>query len=255
VVGPADERLRERTREQILVSLGGWSGTLITTIPTVVFVIVNAVAHLRTAIIAAIASGVLLAGYRLARRQPQQQVVTGLFSVLIAALIAARTGQARGFFLLGIAGSICYGAVFAISLLVRRPLIGVLWEFLDPAPLPEGTRWYRVRALRRAYDLASLAALAMFAARALVQLSLFRDNKTGWLAVARIGMGFPLYLLVVAAVFWLVRRGRQQLPPLEPAAAESEGDQSVADPVDPESSSGRADRAPDRGLGLGQRDE
>ena len=166
----------------------------------------------------------------------------GLFGVLIAALIAARTGQARGFFLLGIAGSICYGTVFAISLLIRRPLIGVVWEFLDPAPLPEGIRWYRVRPLRRAYDLASLAALAMFAARALVQLSLFRDNKTGWLAVTRIVMGFPLYLLVVAAVVWLVRRGRQQLPPLE-----------VAD--EPEEPSGGADRAPDRGLGLGQRDE
>ena len=247
--GPSDEQLRERTREQILASLGGWSGTVITAIPPVVFVIVNAVAHLRTAIIAAIASGVLLAGYRLARRQSLQQAVTGLFSVLIAALIAARTGQARGFFLLGIAGSICYGAVFAISLLIRRPLIGVAWEFLDPAPLPAGTRWYRVRPLRRAYDLATLAALAMFAARALVQLSLFRDNKTGWLAVTRIVMGFPLYLLVVAAVVWLVRRGRQQLPPLE-----SEPVEPVADPAEPEPSGG-ADRAPDRGLGLGQRDE
>jgi hypothetical protein len=263
--GPSDEQLRERTREQILTSLGGWSGTTITAIPPVVFVIVNALAHqLRAAIIAAVASGVLLAGYRLARRQPLQQAITGLFSVLIAALIAARTGQARGFFLLGIAGSICYGTVFAISLLIRRPLIGVVWEFLDPAPLPEGTRWYRVKPLRRAYDLASLAALAMFAARALVQLSLFRDNKTGWLAVTRIVMGFPLYLLVVAAVVWLVRRGRQQLPPVEPAAAEPEVDRSGADPVDPESvepepvepkSSGGADRASDRGLGLGQRDE
>ncbi len=250
--GPSDEQLRERTREQILTSLGGWSGTVITAIPPVVFVIVNALAHqLRIAIIAAVGSGVLLAGYRLARRQPLQQAMTGLFSVLIAALIAARTGQARGFFLLGIAGSICYGTVFAISLLVRRPLVGVVWEFLDPAPLPEGTRWYRVKPLRRAYDLASLAALAMFAARALVQLSLFRDNKTGWLAVTRIVMGFPLYLLVVAAVVWLVRRGRQQVPPLETEAAEPEA---VADPVDPEPSGG-ADRASDRGLGLGQRDE
>lgn len=258
--GPSDEQLRERTREQILASLGGWSGTVITAIPPVVFVIVNALSHhLRTAIIAAVGSGVLLAGYRLARRQSLQQAITGLFSVVIAALIAARTGQARGFFLLGIAGSICYGAVFAISLLVRRPLIGVAWEFLDPAPLPAGTKWYRVKPLRRAYDLASLCALAMFAARALVQLSLFRDNKTGWLAVTRIVMGFPLYLLVVAAVVWLVRRGRQQLPPLEPEEpAAAEPDELVAAEPDKlvlDESSGGADRAPDRGLGLGQRDE
>ncbi|HJQ00972.1 MAG TPA: DUF3159 domain-containing protein, partial [Jatrophihabitans sp.] len=106
-------------------------------------------------------------------------------------------------------------------------------------------RWYRVPVLRRAYDLASLAALAMFASRALVQLSLFRDNKTGWLAVTKIVMGFPLYLLVVAAVFAAVRRGRRQLPAVaEPS--DEQGDQQLL---------GGADRAPDRRFGLGQGDE
>ena len=63
--------------------------------------------------------------------------LTGLFSVAVAAAIAARTGQARGYFLLGIAGSFLYGGVFAVTLLIRRPLVGVLWEFVDPAPLPD----------------------------------------------------------------------------------------------------------------------
>jgi hypothetical protein len=203
----------------MLASFGGWTGTVISALPVVVFVAVNATAGLRAAIWAAVAVAVLLAGYRLARRQSVQQAATGLFGVLVAAAIAAHTGQARGYFLLGIVGSIAYGAIFAITLIVRRPLVGVLWEFLDPAPLPEGVRWYRVRPLRRAYDLATLAGLAMFAARAVVQLSLFRDNRTGWLAVARIAMGFPLYLLVLAFGFWVVRRTRQQLPRPEPDAA------------------------------------
>ena len=257
--GPSDEQLRERTREQILASLGGWSGTVITAIPPVVFVIVNALAHLRTAIIAAI--GVRGAAGRLPAGPPAAGAAGDDRPVQRADRGADRRPDRSGPRLLParhLAGSICYGTVFAISLLVRRPLIGVVWEFLDPAPLPEGTRWYRVKPLRRAYDLASLAALAMFAARALVQLSLFRDNKTGWLAVTRIVMGFPLYLLVVAAVVWLVRRGRQQLPPLEPAptpAAEPAVDaRGRARPADAELSGG-ADRAPDRGLGLGQRDE
>jgi hypothetical protein len=220
--------LRERTRQQMLDSLGGWSGTVISAIPLVVFVAVNAVAGLWPAIWASIAVAVLLAGYRLVRRQSLQQAVTGLFSVLVAAAIAAHTGQARGYFLLGIAGSILYGTVFALSLIVRRPLVGLLWEFLDPAPLPDGQRWYRVGFLRRAYDLATLAGLAMFAARAVVQLSLFRDNRTGWLAVARIVMGFPLYLAVLGFGFWVVRRARQQLP--APAAAHPETDAADADP-------------------------
>jgi len=218
VNSPASEELRERTRQQMLDSFGGWSGTVVGAIPLVVFVAVNAAARLWPAIWAAVASAVLLAGYRLLRRQPVQQAVTGLFSVLIAAAIAAHTGQARGFFLLGIAGSVLYGAVFAVTLLVRRPLVGMLWEFLDPAPLPDGLPWYRVGSLRRAYDIATLAGLGMFAARAVVQLSLFRENRTGWLAVTKIVMGFPLYLAVLGFGFWVVRRARQQLP--APAGAE-----------------------------------
>ena len=72
--------------------------------------------------------------YRLARKQSTQQAISGLFGVLIAALIAARTGQARGYFLLGIWSSFLYAVPFAVSLVIRRPLIGWLWEFLDPAP-------------------------------------------------------------------------------------------------------------------------
>jgi Protein of unknown function (DUF3159) len=222
---PEADELRERTRQQVLDSFGGWSGTVISALPLVVFVAVNAVTRLWPAIWAAVITAVLLAGYRLIRRQSLQQAATGLFSVLVAAAIAAHTGQARGFFLLGIAGSILYGAIFAITLIIRRPLVGLLWEFLDPAPLPEGVRWYRVGYLRRAYDLATLAALAMFAARAVVQLSLFRDNRTGWLAVTKIVMGFPLYLAVLGFGFWVVRRARQRLPRPEPAS----GDDSPAE--------------------------
>jgi hypothetical protein len=217
---PSADDLRERTRQQLLDSFGGWSGTVISALPVVVFVAVNATAGLRPAIWAAVAVAVLLAGYRLVRRQSVQQAATGLFGVLVAAAIAGHTGQARGYFLLGIVGSILYGAIFAITLIIRRPLVGLLWEFLDPAPLPEGVRWYRVPLLRRAYDLATLAGLAMFAARAVVQLSLFRENRTGWLAVTRIVMGFPLYLLVLGFGFWVVRRARQQLPRPEPDETE-----------------------------------
>jgi hypothetical protein len=212
---PSTSELKERTRQQLLDSLGGWSGTVISAIPLVVFVGVNAIWKLWPAIWAAVGVSVLLAGYRLLRRQSVQQAATGLFSVLVAAAIAAHTGQARGFFLLGIAGSILYGAVFAVTLAIRRPLVGILWEFLDPAPIGAGAKWYRIPVLRRAYDLATLAGLAMFAARAVVQLSLFQDNKTGLLAITKIAMGFPLYLLVLAFGFWIVRRARTRLPAIQ----------------------------------------
>jgi Protein of unknown function (DUF3159) len=201
---------REHYRQQLLNGLGGWSGTLITAIPTVVFVAVNSVAGLRPAIISAIAAAVVLAIYRMVRKQPVQQALTGLIGVVVASVIAGGMGQARGYFLLGIWTSFAYAAAFAGSLIVRRPLVGLAWEFLDPSP--GVTRpWYRQPQLLRAYALATAGGLLVFLARGVVQTALFRQDATGWLAVARIAMGYPLFLFALGFAFWVVTRARRQL--------------------------------------------
>ncbi len=209
--------MRELYRQQMLDSIGGWSGTVITAIPTVVFVAVNAASTLRWAVVAAVGSAVLLALYRLSRRQPVQQALTGLVGVVVASAIAARTGQAKGYFLLGIWSSFAYSAAFVVSLLVRRPVIGLLWEFLDPTPGDDDTPWHRRRVLFYAYALATLAGCLVFLARGVVQLALFTHNATGWLAVARIAMGYPLYIAAIGFAFWIVRRARQRLGVIEAA--------------------------------------
>jgi hypothetical protein len=215
----AEVSLRETYRNQMLNSIGGWTGSVIAAIPPVVFVIVNAVSGLRPAIISAVGSAALLTVYRLIRRQSVQQSLAGLFGVVIAAVIAARTGQARGYFLLGIWSSFIYAGVFIVSMLARRPVVGLLWEFLDPTPAQDGAAtevaWHRRPALLRAYLIATLLGTAMFAARGIVQLTLFQHNKTGWLAFARVAMGFPLYVLTVAAGFWVVSRTRKQMAQTE----------------------------------------
>lgn len=236
----SDERrdsLRETYRTQLRAGIGGWSGTAITALPTVVFVVVNAVASLRSAIYAALATGILLAGYRLVRRQSAQQAIGGLIGVAVAAAIAARTGQARGYFLVGIWTSFAYAVPFAVSVLVRRPLIGLLWEFLDPTP--GVSRWYRCRPLLGAYAVATLFGTAVFLARGIVQLVLYGHHATGWLAVAKIAMGYPLYLAAVAGGYWVVRRARLRVSPPPPPAADPPVQPSAHDPL------------PDRGLGLG----
>jgi hypothetical protein len=238
---PARPDFRETYRKQMLDGIGGWSGTVITAIPTVVFVIVNAISTLRWAIVAAVGSAVVLSIYRLARRQPVQQALTGLIGVVVAALIAARTGQARGYFLLGIWSSFLYAAVFAGSLVVRRPIVGVAWEFLDPTPADDDIAWHRRRPLFRAYLWATLGATAVFLARGVVQLALFAHNATGWLAVARIAMGYPLYIAAVGFGFWIVTRARKRIP--RPTS-----DDATTDPTLPagEPADRPADRAPDQ---------
>lgn len=209
---------RETYRQQMLTSIGGWQGALITAIPTTVFVIVNVVSSLKPAVIAAVASALVLTAYRLVRKQPTQQALSGLFGVAVGALIASRTGQARGYFLLGIWTSFLYAVPFAVSVLFRRPLVGLAWEFLDPTPGQDATPWHRRRPLLVAYTWATLAATLVFLARGLVQWRLYGENATGWLAFARIAMGYPLFIAAAGVSFVIVTRARRRLSVPEPKA-------------------------------------
>ena len=203
--------LRETMRQQMLASIGGWTGALITAIPTVVFILVNVLSSLSLAIWSAVGSAVLLSAYRLVRRQSIQQAVSGLFGVLVAALIAARTGHARDYFLFGIWTSFLYAVPFLVSVLVRRPLVGLLWEFLDPSPPDRAGRpWPKRRPLFLAYTWATIAVTVVFLARGSVQAALYHRDATGWLAFARIVMGYPLFIAAVGFSFWLVRRARRR---------------------------------------------
>jgi MFS family permease len=215
IAGPVQD-LRERYRQQMRASIGGWSGTVVTAVPTVVFVVVNSLAGLKPAVLAAVASAVLLSAYRLIRREPVQHALSGLLGVAVAALIAARSGQARDYFLLGIITSFGYAAAFGISILVRRPLVGLLWEFLDPSPTGE-RHWRDVPVLMRAYSWATAAGFVLFLSRAVVQQSLFSHHATGWLAFTRIAMGYPLYALALAFAFWICRRAQHTLRVQSPA--------------------------------------
>ncbi|MEO9138383.1 MAG: DUF3159 domain-containing protein [Jatrophihabitans sp.] len=203
--------MRDTYRQQMIDSIGGWQGALITAIPTVVFVIVNVATSLRPAIIAAVSTALVLALYRFVRKQSTQQALSGLFGVVLAAVIASRTGEARGYFLLGIWTSFAYAVPFAVSVIVRRPLVGLAWEFLDPTPGEDTVAWHRRRPLLLAYTWATVAATVVFLARGLVQLRLYGENATGWLAFARIAMGYPLFIAAAAFAFVVVRRARKQI--------------------------------------------
>lgn len=194
----------------VLERMGGVSGLVLAGVPTFAYVIANAIAGLDVAVVVAVAVSAALIVFRLARRQPVQPAVSGLLGVVIAALIAYYTGSAENYFLPGIWISLAMAAAFAVSLLTRRPLVGVIWNLLrssgpDPA-------WRADKSVLRGFDIATLAFVALFAARFVVQQWLYDGGHTGWLAFARIGMGYPLLGVALLVVFWAVRRANRRLP-------------------------------------------
>lgn len=61
-----------------------------------------------------------------------------------------------------------------------------------------------------AFDVATLTFVAVFAARFLNQDTLYDAGSTGWLAFARIAMGYPLLGLALLVVYWAVRRANRR---------------------------------------------
>lgn len=187
-------------KETLLAQMGGPMGMLDSGLPVVVFVVVNLLAGLTPGIIAALASGVLIAVIRLVRRKPVTQAVGGLVAVGIAAYIAHRMGTARGYFLFGIWTYLLYGGALLLSVLVRWPLIGLAWEGLNG----RGAAWRANRSLRHRYDAATLVWVGVFALRYAVQQWLYGADQVGWLAAARLAMGYPLFIVAILATVAIV---------------------------------------------------
>ena len=199
----------ERRPPLLVESIGGWRGLFDSGLPVVVFVAANAIGGLTTAIWSAIGCAAVLLVVRLLRRQTVQQAVSGFLGVALAAYIASRTGEAKGFFLLGIWASFGYAALFLGSVLIRWPLVGVVWEYVDGG----GGRWRRDRALLRVYTWTTFVWIAVFLSRGLVQRLLYDDDRTGWLAFARLAMGYPLTIGALAVTIIAVRRVRHRTVP------------------------------------------
>ena len=191
----------------LLDQLGGPSGMVYTTVPVVAFVTAIPFFALPTAIGIAIGVALVITGLRLRRGERLVTAMGGLIGVAAAGGVAAWTGSANDFFLIGIWASLAGTVVTLASLLVRRPLTGVVWNAIHGGKHP----WREDRPSLHAHDIATLAATAVFAARFVVTQWLYLIDATGLLAVAKIAMGTPLTALALVVIFWASRRSTKRL--------------------------------------------
>jgi hypothetical protein len=247
-------------RHLVLEQLGGWRGMIDTSLPTLAFVVANAVDGLRTGIWAALAVALLVFVLRLVRRESVQQAVSGLFAVGVAVAIAAYSGQARNFFAFGIVRNAVIGVVLLGSIAVRRPLIGVFAEFLAPSHLgalsshsfpglrgrldrartvlepsrpgidpatgkqetdPEPERpWREDARLMRAYSWLTVVWGVTFLLRVLIQGVLYQANDVSLLGTMSIILGLPLTAVDVVVTLWVVARLHRHRCPPEATAVQ-----------------------------------
>jgi hypothetical protein len=226
VTAPGDEPGQTSTAHAILAQMGGVKGLIYSSLPVVVFVPVSSAAGLIPGIIAALAAATLILIWRLIRKETVQPAISGFFAVGISALIAYLVGESKGFFLYGIWMSLLYACLFGVSILFRRPIVGYLWSWVGG----HGRTWREVRKAVRAFDIATLTWVAVFASRFIVQEHLYDQDQTGWLGVARIVMGWPLTGVAALATYLAIRAAQRAID--EHTAALPPAD--ASDPAEPD---------------------
>jgi Protein of unknown function (DUF3159) len=190
--------------------IGGRRGIIDGALPPIVFVVTNALSGLVTdrstsLTVAASASAGLAAVLvlvRLVRRESLKQAAQGLAGLAVAVGFAVWSGEARGFFLPGMYIDAVYGVAFAVSALVGRPLVGVIYGLL----FQTGSTWRDNPRLRRIFTVSTLAWSAVYGLRTGVQTLLYGADRPELLALAKLLLGWPLTVAVVALTLAAVRR-------------------------------------------------
>jgi hypothetical protein len=193
--------------DRVMEQLGGVAGLVYSSIPVLVFVGAERLLGLAAAAGAAIGSAVLILLWRIIRRESLQPAVSGLIGVAVCVLIAYLLGESKGYFLLGIWTSLLWAAVFTVSIVIRRPVVGYIWSWLHG----HDRAWRTVRRAVYAFDIATLTWVVVFAARFVVQRVLYDTNHEGWLVVARIAMGWPLAAIAALVTFLAIKAAQRAL--------------------------------------------
>ena len=222
--------VEEVVRKQLSDALGGVRGMLEAAVPTVAFTVIFLTQHdLRLAIYVSLACAGVLLVVRLVQRSSVQFVFNALVGIGIGALFAwraARGGgdegeQALAYFLPGLLYNLGYAAVMVFTIVVRWPLVG----FLVGSVAGDATAWHQDRnVVRLCSRLTWLLALPCIV-RVAVQGPIYLAGRNDWwstdsavaaLGVAKLLMGWPLQVAVLAAMVWLLTRNATPLKPGEP---------------------------------------
>jgi hypothetical protein len=193
--------------ERLLAQVGGVGGLIYSSLPVVVFVVVSSLSGLLPAIASALGVATLVLLWRLIRRESTQPALSGFAGIAVCAVIAYLVGQSKGYFLLGIWMSLLWALVFALSVLIRRPVVGYAWSWAGG----RDRGWRDVPRAVYAFDIASLCWTLVFGARFVVQRLLYDADQTGWLGVARIGMGWPLTVLAALATYAAIKAAQRAM--------------------------------------------
>jgi hypothetical protein len=211
--------VEEVVRAQLSKALGGRRGMLEAAVPTVALTAIFLLTHdLRVAVPVSVATALVLLVVRAVQHTTVQFVLNSLVGIGIGTFFAWRSArgggtadeQALAYFLPGLLYNSGYAVLMVLSNLVRWPLVG----FMVGSVAGDPTEWHRdPQVVRLCRNLTWMLALPCVA-RVVVQLPIYLAGRAASdagpmvaaLGLTKIAMGWPLQILALAGMAWLLAR-------------------------------------------------
>ena len=198
---PAPDPRTPSTKHPLASLIGGPRGALESILPPLAFVATfTATNSIGWAVSVALILAVLFAVWRIAEGKRPTRAVSALLIVALSAYVAVKMDSAVAFFWPRVLVNLISAAAFAVSILVRWPLLGVI---VGPI-LGTRMRWRKDPVLVRAYGRASWLWVALCLVRAAVLVPLIEQRIMWGLALT----GAIFYGLVILTVLgsWAIIR-------------------------------------------------
>ena len=203
----------EEDKARILAAFGGKKGLFDSGIPALIFLVAfNFNKDVRQSAYLALGFSLAVTLIRLIKRDTIQHAISGVIGVAFCAWLSNRSGRAEDFYLPGLWTNAIYGAAYALSVLVRWPVVGLI---LGPL-LGENFRWRKDPVRRAVYARATWIWVALFASRLIVQYPLYLAGNVNLLGTARLVMGFPMFFLAAWLTWQVVKSGPKLREDLRP---------------------------------------
>lgn len=194
----------------LLGSMGGIRGIIESVLPTLVFLVLHLVTgNVFISTVIPVGVALLFVIARVATKSPASPAITGAVILGVTAVLAIVTNRAENNFVPGIILNSVFFVVMLVSLLLRRPLVGVLVALLVGAP---AEHWRETPRQFRALTLATVVWTAMFALRLAIELPLYLASNASGLAIAKLVLGVPLYAVVLLLTWLIIRAVFPQAP-------------------------------------------
>lgn len=205
---PSAETVEQLIRHRLSTALGGWRGSIETALPTIAFIALWSWRQdLTLAVWSAVAVALALAVARIVQRSSLQHVLGAVLATALAAFFAMRSGRAEDAFLPGMLLSGAYLVGTLVSILVRWPVVGFLVGAGDPRVAEDPFAWRRDAGMVRVCSRLTWVLVALYVVRLSIQVPLYLARQVEALGVAKIVLGWPLWVAGVAVMGWLLVRG------------------------------------------------